>query len=171
MAVCAAVVAAAVAGPACSHAVGGTPQRAVGADAAAHGYGYSQNRCGMLLDATVAEIIGGSHLVRPYSGAVCQYVIWRQGTTVDLVYSWFETGTLDRERALANQNHAQVSDIDLQRHAAFLARRAVTGNACSATAATKPGVASWWVQVRGAAPADPCKDAQQLLARTLSADM
>jgi len=52
-----------------------------------------------------------------------------------------------------------------------LARRSVTGNACSATADTNPGVASWWVQVRADEPLDPCQMAQTLLSKTLSSEM
>ncbi|HUM00612.1 MAG TPA: DUF3558 family protein, partial [Mycobacterium sp.] len=107
----------------------------------------------------------------PYSGAVCQYVLRRQSTIIDLTYSWFETGSLERERDLAESNKAQITDAVVERHQAFLARRSVTGNGCSATAATNPGVASWWVQIRGDAPTDPCQVAQTLLSKTLSSDM
>jgi len=157
---------------ACTQTVGGSAERAVQpADTPGRGYGFVDDRCGLLLDTSVAEIVGADTAVRPYSGAVCQYVKSRQGSVIDLTFSWFETGTLDRERSLAEQNHAQVSDVEVQRHQAFLARRSVTGNACSATAATNPGVVSWWVQIRGDAAADPCTDAQNLLAKTLSSDM
>ena len=107
-------------------------------------------------DITVQQIVGADKVVRPYSGAVCQYILTKQSTVIDLTYSWFETGSLDRERELAGANKAQITDVVVERHQAFLARRAVTGNACSATAATNPGVASWWVQIRGEAT-DPCQ--------------
>jgi hypothetical protein len=171
-AVAAVVVLAPVAATACTQMVTGSAQRAIGSgDPVGRGYGFTQDRCGLLLDKTVAETVGAQKAVRPYSGAVCQYVMSRQGTVVDLTFSWFETGTFDRERSVAEQNHAQIRNLDLQRHHAFLARQSVTGNACSATAATNPGVVSWWVQVRGDSAADPCRDAQNLLAKTLSSDM
>ena len=90
---------------------------------------------------------------------------------VDVIFSWFETGSLDRERALAHESGAQISDTVVERHQAFLARRATTGSACSATAAAGPGVLSWWVQFRGQTSGDPCKDAEKLLSRTLSSDL
>ena len=46
-----------------------------------------------------------------------------------------------------------------------------TGAGCSATAAAGPGVLSWWVQIRGKSDADPCEDAEKLLAATLSSDL
>jgi hypothetical protein len=161
---------AAVAG--CSRTVAGEPHSVIEkANVADHGYGYTADSCGLLEDVTVQDLVGADDLVRPYSGAVCQYILMRQSTVVDVTYSWFETGSLDRERALAQSNNAQISDALVERHQAFMARRAVTGNACSATAATNPGVASWWVQIRGNARIDPCQKAEELLAKTLSSDL
>ena len=166
------VVTTVVAALGCSHTVSGNPQRATHEDgASARGYGYTPDRCGLLQDVTVQQIVGADQLVRPYSGAVCQYVLMKASTTIDLTYAWFETGRIDRERALAASNNAQISDIVVERREAFLARRSITGNACSATVATSPGVASWWVQIRGQWPTDPCQIAQTLLARTLSSEM
>lgn len=156
----------------CSHSVSGTAERVThDGSASERGYGYTDDRCGRLQDISIQEIAAADGLVRPYSGAVCQYLLTRGSTTVDLTYSWFETGTLDRERGVAQANNAQISDVSVERHQAFLARRSVTGNACSATAATNPGVASWWVQFRGDSSNDPCQIAQILLAKTLSSDL
>jgi hypothetical protein len=155
----------------CSVTVAGTPQRVTEAAASEHGYGYANERCGLLSDVTVQGIVGSDKLVRPYSGAVCQYVLTRHSTFVDVVYSWFETGTLERERTLAQTHKAQITDLVVQRRQAFVARGAVTGNGCSAAAATNPGVATWWVQTRGDAGIDPCRVAQALLDKTLSADL
>lgn len=134
-------------------------------------YGYVEERCGLLLDGSIQETLGADDITRPYSGAVCQYVVSRGADTVDVTYSWFETGTLDRERDIAAERDAQITDVTVERHDAFLARRDTTGAACSATAAAGTGVLSWWVQVRDRTDADPCPGAQKLLAATLSADM
>ena len=155
----------------CSHAVSGTARRIAHDDGASErGYGYSNGRCGMLQDISVQQVVGANRVVRPYSGAVCQYVLTRASTFIDVTYSWFESGTLERERGVAQSNRAQISDVVIHSHQAFVARRPVTDNACSATGATNPGVASWWVQIRGGSPTDPCQVAQTLLAKTLSAD-
>jgi hypothetical protein len=156
----------------CTHTVSGTAQRGLDRRAIANkGYGFAGDRCGLLLDSTVAEVLGADKIVRPYSGAVCQYVLAGHGTGIDATYSWLQSGTLDREHTLALQNHAALTDIVVQTHQAFLARRSVTGNACAATAAANPGVVSWWVQIRGDATADPCPEAQNLLTKTLSSDL
>lgn len=156
----------------CSRTVAGTPLRVTEqANADEHRYGYTDDRCGLLEDITVQQLVGADKVVRPYSGAVCQYILMKQSAVIDLTYSWFETGGLDRERELARANEAQITDALVERHQAFMARRAVTGNACSATAATNPGVASWWVQIRGEAPIDPCQKAQELLSKTLASDL
>jgi len=90
---------------------------------------------------------------------------------IDVVYSWFESGSFDRERALAQERGAQITDKDIERHKAFLARRDTNGAACSATAAAGSGVLSWWVQYRGKTDVDSCTDAEKLLAATLSSEM
>lgn len=181
-------VTAVLAATGCSHTVTGTAQRAQpgGADPNRN-YGYVDDRCGLLLDSSIQEILGADNVVRPYSGAVCQYVLSRKsgpgaapgpdvgaGATpkmLDVIFSWFETGDLQRERAVAQQRDAQITDTVVERHQAFLARRDVTGAACSATASAGSGVLSWWVQFRGQTDGDPCKDAELLLSRTLQSEL
>jgi hypothetical protein len=133
----------------------------------------------LLGDGTVQQTLGADHIARPYSGAVCQYVLARgsapgagaPAATVDVTFSWYETGSLDRERGLASARGATITDKIVERHQAFLARRDTTGAACSATAAAGTGVLSWWVQLRGQHNGDPCADAEKLLTATLQSDM
>jgi len=165
-----------VAAQGCAHSVAGTATRALqSGEAAGRSYGYVDNRCGLLADSSVQETLGADTIVRPYSGAVCQYIVNRGNTILDVTFSWFESGTLDRERQLAAQRGAAITDTVIARHPAFLARRSVTGAACSATASsgTGPdsGVLSWWVQFRGESHGDPCLDSGKLLSATLSAEM
>ncbi len=171
VAVAAVTAAAIVAG--CSSNVSGTARRAdSGVLDPNRSYGYVDDRCGLLADSSVQETLGADHVVRPYSGAVCQYVLTRADMTIDVTFSWFETGSLDRERALATERGATITTADVERHDAFLARRDTTGAACSATAAAGTGVLSWWVQFRGqTGGGDPCKDAEKLLSATLRSDL
>ena len=162
----------------CSHIVSGTAQRAdAGSTGSDRGYGYVDDRCGLLVDTSIQEFLKADNIVRPYSGAVCQYVLSRSGgpntapLMLDVVFSWFESGSLEREHAVAQDRKAQITDTVVERHQAFLARRDVTGAACSATAAAGSGVLSWWVQYRGQNGGDPCRDAQMLLSKTLQAEL
>jgi hypothetical protein len=156
----------------CSQTVSGTARRAqLAVPDPNRSYGYVDDRCGLLLDASIQEVIGADDVVRPYSGAVCQYVLSRSSAMIDVTFSWFETGNIDRERALANERGAKVTEKVVERHQAFLARRDTTGAACSATAAAGTGVLSWWVQFRGQTTGDPCIDAEKLLSATLQSDM
>jgi hypothetical protein len=134
-------------------------------------YGYVEDRCGLLLDSSIQEALSADNVVRPYSGAVCQYVLARGSAMIDVTYSWFEAGSLDRERELARERGATITEKVVERHEAFLARRDTTGVACSATAAAGTGVLSWWVQFRGQHGGDPCKDAEKLLSATLQSNM
>lgn len=157
---------------ACAQTVAGEAQRArPGAPDPDRSYGYVDDRCGLLLDDTVAELLAADDVVRPYSGAVCQYVLTRGDGLVDVVFSWFESGTLERERALATERGARVIDTEVERHSAFTAAASGGGGACSATAAAGTGVVSWWVQYRPAGGSDACAAAGKLLAATLSSDM
>jgi hypothetical protein len=169
----AAVTAAAIAAG-CSSTVSGTARRShpVVPDPD-RSYGYVDDRCGLLLDSSVQETLAAEDVVRPYSGAVCQYVLTRGGKTIDVTFSWFESGSLDREKTLATERGATITGTDVERHEAFLARRDTTGAACSATAAAGAGVLSWWVQFRGqtGGGADPCRDAEKLLSATLRSDL
>jgi hypothetical protein len=156
----------------CSQTVSGTARRALFAVPDPNrSYGYVDDRCGLLVDSSIQQAIGADHIVRPYSGAVCQYVLARGSAMVDVTFSWYETGSLDRERSLATERGATVTEKVVERHQAFLARRDTTGAACSATAAAGTGVLSWWVQFRGQHNGDPCKDAEKLLTATLQSDM
>jgi hypothetical protein len=172
-AVAIAAVTAVVAAGGCSQTVSGTAQRANPAvPDPERSYGYVDNRCGLLEDSSIQEMLGAQNVVRPYSGAVCQYVLERgSNVMVDVIFSWFETGSVDRERTLAEQRGAKVTEKLVERHQSFLARRDTNGAGCSATAAAGSGVLSWWVQTRGNADADPCQDAEKLLAATLSSDL
>jgi Protein of unknown function (DUF3558) len=156
----------------CSQTVSGIARRAQpGVPDPNRSYGYVDDRCGLLVDGSIQQTIGADHIVRPYSGAVCQYVLARGSAMVDVTFSWYETGSLDRERGLAAQRGATITDKIVERHQAFLARRDTTGAGCSATAAAGTGVLSWWVQFRGQHNGDPCKDAEKLLTATLQSDM
>jgi len=156
----------------CSQTVSGTARRGqLAVPDPNRSYGYVDDRCGLLVDGSIQQTVGADHIVRPYSGAVCQYVLSRGSAIVDVTFSWYETGTLDRERALATERGATITEKVVERHQAFLARRDTTGAACSATAAAGTGVLSWWVQYRGQPSGDPCKDAEKLLTATLQSDM
>ena len=170
VAVVAVIAVVAVAG--CSQTVSGAARRAQsGVPDPTRSYGYVDDRCGLLVDSSIQQAIGADHIVRPYSGAVCQYVLARGSGMVDVTFSWYEAGSLDRERALATQRGATLTEKVVERHQAFLARRDTTGAACSATAAAGTGVLSWWVQYRSQRNGDPCKDAEKLLTATLQSDM
>jgi hypothetical protein len=165
----------------CAQTVGGTAQRArPSVPDPDRSYGYVDDRCGLLEDNTIQEMLGAKNVVRPYSGAVCQYVLERDSgpdvgpaspTMIDVIFSWFETGSLDRERTLAEQRGAKVTEKVVERHPAFLARRDTNGAGCAAVAAAGSGVLSWWVQHRGRADADACQDAEKLLSATLSSEL
>lgn len=173
----------------CSHTIDGAAQRA-SADTADpdRSFGYVDDRCGLLVDSTIQEILAADNVVRPYSGAVCQYVLSRKTqpglgpnagspAMLDVIFSWFEKGSLERERGVARSRDAEITDVVVERHQAFVARRDVTGAACSATASAGSGVISWWVQFRGAGSAgqaakgDPCQDAKKLLSATLQSEL
>ncbi|KUH81486.1 MULTISPECIES: DUF3558 domain-containing protein [unclassified Mycobacterium] len=156
----------------CAETVEGSAQRAHpdGPDSERN-YGYANDRCALLDDDTVRDILGADRVMRPYSGAVCQYVLFSGDAIIDATFSWFQTGSLDRERELATKRGAKITEAVVERHQAFVARRDITGAACSATAAAGGGVLSWWLQRRDQSVGDPCVDAERLLSATLKSEM
>jgi len=164
----AAVVTVAVA--ACSQTVPGTAERPP-ADPPdeQRSYGYVDDRCGLLDDDAVRDLLGANNVVRPFSGAVCQYVLATDRGLIGVVFSWFDRGTLARERAVAAERGSRITDVELTRQPAFLARRPDNPDACSATVDAGSGVLTWWVQHRPGGD-DACRDAEKLLIATLSAD-
>jgi hypothetical protein len=158
-----------VAVAACSQTVGGSAERAgpavPGPD---RSYGYVADRCGLLHDDEVRDLLRATSVVKPFSGAVCQYVLATEKGLIDVVFSWFETGTAARVRGVAAEGGARIVDRLVDRHPAFLAQHPDTPNACAATAGAGTGVLTWWVQFRPAAD-DPCAAAENLLSATLSA--
>src|ERR1700742_4583917 len=77
-AVAAAAVTTVVAVAGRSSTVSGTARRAQSAvPDPDRSYGYVDDRCGLLVDGSIQQTIGADHIVRPYSGAVCQYVLAR----------------------------------------------------------------------------------------------
>jgi len=160
----------------CSQTVTGAAQRSEsGVADEGRSYGYVDDRCGLLDNSSIQSTLGAQDVTRPYSGAVCQYILSRSSggsaTTIDATFSWFDAGNLQRERDLATARGAVVTDTVVERHTTFFARRDTTGAACSATAAAGTGVLSWWVQYRGKTTGDPCVDAEKLLSATLRSDM
>jgi hypothetical protein len=165
-----AATAAVVAVAACSHTVVGVAERArATVPDPGRGYGFVDDRCGLLHDDAVRELLGGTNMVKPFSGAVCQYVLSTDAGVVDVVFTWFDHGSIDRERDVAAGRGARLQEKTVVRHPAFLAQRPTTPNACAATAAAGSGVLTWWVQFRQSL-GDACADAETLLTATLSAD-
>ena len=160
----------AVAVAACSHTVAGVGERArATVPDPDRGYGFAGDRCGLLHDDAIEELLGATSVVKPFSGAVCQYVLSTDAGVVDVVFTWFEHGSIDRERDVAAGRGAHLRETTVVRHPAFVAQRPTTPNACAATAAAGPGVLTWWVQFRQSL-GDACADAEALLTATLSAD-
>lgn len=166
-----AAVTAVAAAAACSQTVGGTAERVrPRVPDPDRSFGYVDERCGLLHDDAIQELLGANSIVKPFSGAVCQYVLTTDEGVVDVVFSWFDTGSVDRERSVAVERGSRITDGDVERHPAFVAQRLDNPNACAATAGAGPGVLTWWVQYRPGA-GDPCAAAEKLLSATLSADL
>ncbi|MEU0495255.1 DUF3558 domain-containing protein [Mycobacterium sp. NPDC006124] len=154
---------------ACTRTVGGVAERARPAvPNPTRSYGFVDDRCGLLDDETLRGLLGASIVVKPFSGAVCQYVLTTDAGVVDVVFTWFEHGSIERERDVAVGRGARLREEIVVRHQAFVAQRPAAPNACAATAAAGTGVLTWWVQFRQST-GDACGDAKALLTATLSA--
>lgn len=156
---------------ACTQSVGGTAERSrPRVPDSDRSFGYVDGRCGLLHDDSIQRLLGAKTIVKPYSGAVCQYVLTTDEGLADVVFSGFDKGSFDRERDLAAERGSRITHEYVERHPAFVAQRPDNPKACAATAGAGSGVLTWWVQFRPRAD-DPCGAAAKLLSATLLADL
>ncbi|NLE78380.1 MAG: DUF3558 domain-containing protein, partial [Rhodococcus sp.] len=153
----AAVTALIVAG--CTSTVEGTPQPEGSGGVAAGELGDFTRlleECNALTDEKIAEVIGADAIVRGFFGAICRWdAVGAMGTT-SVTFNWFETGSLETERSVADGLGYEVSNISIEGRRALAVRQPADPGSCNVTAGSPSGgVFGWWVQY-GAGGGDPC---------------
>ncbi|WP_182349352.1 DUF3558 domain-containing protein [Tomitella gaofuii] len=107
----------------------------------------------------IAEAVGVLNVYSTFSGAVCRWSSLDGDTDVQL--NWFESGTVDREKAVAERLGYAVETVRISGASAYVMRPPDDPASCGAVArAGDAGVVGWWVH---GARVDPCAAARTLV--------
>ena len=118
--------------------------------------------CEVLSDEVFSAIGGSPQLT--FTGSVCRWLV--PTPAMDLTRFWFEQGSLDNERKVAEQLNFKVEDQTIAGVPSIVMRAADPGGACG-VASDAAGVVGWWISPRGQG-VDACGQATKLMERTLA---
>lgn len=153
---------------ACSRSVDGTPVPEGGGDGAWSEFTRLLTECDAVTDEQIADTVGAEAIYRGFFGAICRWEGDGPAGVVKVTFNWFETGSLDHERAAAEGLGYEVADTTVEGRRALQLRRPGDSASCGVTSgASTSGIFGWWVQYGGGGP-DPCEAAATLARLTLN---
>jgi len=124
--------------------------------------------CDAVADDRIAEAVGADYVYRGFFGAICRWDGDGPAGVVKVTFNWFETGSLDHERAALDHLGYEVADTSVEGRRALQMRRPGDPLSCGVTSgASTTGIFGWWVQY-GAGGPDPCEAAAELARLTLN---
>ena len=148
----------------CGQTIEGTP-RAAGIEAGSDQFRSLLQECNAVSDDQIAQVVGGSQIARGFFGAICRWDVAGPTGAVKVTFNWFESGSLDAERAANEGLGYQVEDSTVSSRRAIVIRQPDDPSSCGVAAGSPDvGVIGWWVQYRPGAPADACDAATKLMA-------
>ncbi len=144
----------------CSRTVhGDAAAGGAGEGPAAQKYAKLLEECAVVPEDAIAQITGVQVVWGTFSGAVCR---WRSlDGAADIQLNWFETGTLEREKAVAERLGYTAEPVRVSGALAYVLHPGNDPSSCGALGrAGGAGVIGWWVH---STPAEPCEAARKLL--------
>lgn len=124
--------------------------------------------CEVLTTDILAKTVGADPLdIRStFVGAICRWQAANPAGLIDITRFWFEKGSLDNERKVAQGLKYQIEDRSIQGVPSIVMRPGDPNGSCG-VASDAAGVVGWWVnpQVPGI---DACDQAVKLMELTLS---
>ena len=172
-AVMAATAAAAVLLAGCSSTVEGSAVKAGSGDVPRNDdsqktYPNLLKECDVLTEDILAETVGADPLdiQSTFVGAVCRWQAANPAGLIDITRFWFELGSLDNERAVAEAMKFPVEERRVAGVQSIVMKNPAANGACG-VASDASGVVGWWVnpQVPGI---DACAMAIKLMELTLA---
>lgn len=126
--------------------------------------------CDAVTDDQIAQSVGSDYVLRGFFGAICRWDGDGPTGPVKVTFNWFETGTLDTERATGERLGYTVDNTTVEGRRAIQMRRPADPASCGVSAnASTVGIFGWWVQYApGAGHPDPCEAAATLARLTLN---
>ena len=157
----------------CTRSVGGTAQKAGAGDTPRNNtseqqYPNLQKECEVLTTDVLAKTVGADpqDIQSTFVGAICRWQAANPGGLIDVTRFWFEQGSLDNERKVAEFLKYQIENRAIAGVPSIVMRPNDPNGSCG-VASDAAGVVGWWVnpQVPGI---DACAQALKLMELTLS---
>jgi hypothetical protein len=157
----------------CTRSVSGTPTKAGAGDVPRNNtseqqYPNLQKECEVLTTDVLAKTVGADpqDIQSTFVGAICRWQAANPGGLIDITRFWFEQGSLDNERKVAEFLKYQIENRAIAGVPSIVMRPNDPNGSCG-VASDAAGVVGWWVnpQVPGI---DACAQAIKLMELTLS---
>jgi hypothetical protein len=157
----------------CTRSVGGTAHKAGAGDVPRNNtseqqYPNLQKECEVLTTDVLAKTVGADpqDIQSTFVGAICRWQAANPGGLIDITRFWFEQGSLDNERKVAEFLKYQIENRAIAGVPSIVMKPNDPNGSCG-VASDAAGVVGWWVnpQVPGI---DACAQAIKLMELTLS---
>ena len=124
--------------------------------------------CDVLTTDILAKTVGADPLdiQRTFVGAVCRWQAANPAGLVDITRFWYEQGSLDNERKVAQNLKYQIENRSINGVASIVMRTNDPNGACG-VASDAAGVVGWWINPQ-APGIDACSQAIKLMELTLA---
>jgi hypothetical protein len=156
---------------ACSRAITGTPMRAGASDRGSRPQDTYPNllkECDKLDNTLIGQSVDADplNIQSTFVGAVCRWQLLNKANViVDLTLMWFEQGSLDNERKVAEQMQYKIENRSVAGVSSIVMRANDPNGSCG-VASDAEGVVSWWVNPQ-APGVDACGQAIKLMELSL----
>ena len=157
----------------CTRAVGGNAVKEGSGDvsrndSSAQQYPNLLKECDVLASDIIAKTVGADPLdiQSTFVGAVCRWQAANPGGLVDITRFWFEQGSLDNEKKIAEFLKYQVEQRSVAGVRSIVMHTSDANGACG-VASDAGGVVGWWVNPQ-APGIDACGQAIKLMEMTLA---
>jgi hypothetical protein len=157
----------------CTRSVGGTAHKAGAGDVPRNNtseqqYPNLQKECEVLTTDVLAKTVGADpqDIQSTFVGAICRWQAANPAGLIDITRFWFEQGSLDNERKVAEFLKYQIENRAIAGVPSIVMKPNDPNGSCG-VASDAAGVVGWWVnpQVPGI---DACGQAIKLMELTLS---
>jgi len=156
----------------CANTVGGTAMKAGTGPArgenSADKYPNLLKECDVLTSDVLAKTVGADPLdiQSTFVGAVCRWQALNPAGLIDITRFWYEQGSLDNERKVAEYLKYQVESRAIAGVASIVMRTNDPNGGCG-VASDAAGVVGWWINPQ-APGIDACGQAIKLMELTLA---
>lgn len=168
-----AVLAAATLATGCGRTVEGTATKAGTGDVPRNNdserkYPNLLKECDVLTTDILAETVGADPLdiQSTFVGAICRWQALNPAGLIDITRFWFEQGSLDNERQVAQELKYQIEDRRINGVDSIIMKTSDANGGCG-VASDAAGAVGWWVNPQ-APGIDACGMATKLMELTLN---